>query len=217
MVSSISNSVVVLAFSCFTLFQLVSSIDPTKGFVSVPLDNSNLEVQRPYNVPEDQRYSFKNGVHRLWVLSTDKPHSLTSKTKPRTEIRINGYDYSSGVWQFEAYGYVPQGTSGVCVMQVFGASGGHASTLMLRVYNGSLKYYRDAIIIPKVYNKWFKLNVVHDVENSKVTVYINGQLKYTAPGRGGDSHYFKVGVYAQDDDSHYMESRWKGIKVYKKK
>ncbi|KAL5751980.1 hypothetical protein ACOSQ2_022487 [Xanthoceras sorbifolium] len=211
----VSGTVVVLALSCFTLFQLVSSIDPTKGFVSVPLDNSNLEVQRPYNVPEDQRYSFKNGVHRLWVLSTDKPHSLNSKTRPRTEIRINGHDYSSGVWQFEAYGYVPQGTSGVCVMQVFGASS-HATTLMLRVYDGKLEYYRDATILPKVYNKWFKLNVVHDVDNSKVTVYINGQLKYTAPGRGGDSHFFKVGVYAQDDDSHYMESRWKDIKVYKK-
>ena len=28
------------------------------------------------------------GVHKLWVFSTDKPHTLTSQTKPRTEIAI---------------------------------------------------------------------------------------------------------------------------------
>lgn len=100
-------------------------------------------------------------------------------------------------------------------MQVFGASE-HATTLMLRVYQGKLSYYRGEIVIPKVYNKWFKLNVIHDVDNSEVKVYVNGKLKYTAPGRGGKSHYFKVGVYSQDDASHYMESRWKDIKIYKK-
>lgn len=29
---------------------------------------------------------------------------------------VPGHDYSSGVWQFEGYGYVPSGTSGVSVM-----------------------------------------------------------------------------------------------------
>ncbi|KAJ0097936.1 hypothetical protein Patl1_27756 [Pistacia atlantica] len=67
-----------------------------------------------------------------------------------------------------------------------------------------------------IYNKWFGLNVIHDVDNSKVKVYIDGILKYVAPGRGGTSHYFKCGVYAQDDDSYYMESCWKSIKILKK-
>ncbi|KAL9459381.1 hypothetical protein AB3S75_002725 [Citrus x aurantiifolia] len=190
-------------------------VDPTIGFVSLPLNRSNLVVQRPYDVPEDQRYCFVNGTHKLWVYSTDKPHSLTSKTSPRTEIRVHGYDYSSGVWQFEGYGYLPCGTTGVCIMQVFGASP-HATTLMLRVYNGSLTYYRASVIVPNIYDKWFKLNVIHDVDNSKVRVYIDGVLKSEAPGRGGTSHYFKFGVYAQNNDSYYMESRWKDIKVLKK-
>jgi hypothetical protein len=60
----------------------------TDGFLSLPLNQSNFDIQRPYDVPEDQRYSFIDGVHKLWVHSTDKPHSLTSKTHPRTEIRI---------------------------------------------------------------------------------------------------------------------------------
>ena len=61
----------------------------TDGFLSLPLNQSNLVIQRPYDVPEDQRYSFVDGVHKLWVYSTDKPHSPTSKTHPRTEIRIH--------------------------------------------------------------------------------------------------------------------------------
>ncbi|CAI9758295.1 unnamed protein product [Fraxinus pennsylvanica] len=205
-----------LAFSLCSYIARGWSNDPTHGFIELPFNSSFYHIQKPYNLPVEQRYSFINGVHKLWVLSTDKPLSRNSPTKPRSEIIISGYNYSSGVWQFEAFGYVPCGTSGVCVMQVFGASPPHASTLMLRVYNGSLSYYREPVIIPNVYDEWFRLNVIHDVEASRVKVYINGILKYEAPGRGGTSHHFKCGVYAQDDDSYYMESRWKGIRVLKK-
>lgn len=63
-------------------------IDPTQGFVSVPVNHSNFQIQKPYDVPEDQRYRFINEVHRLWVFNTDKPHTPSSRTNPRTEIRI---------------------------------------------------------------------------------------------------------------------------------
>ena len=43
--------------------------------------------------------------------------------------------YSSGVWQFEGDVFVPSGTSGASVMQIFGAAE-HATTLMLHVYGG---------------------------------------------------------------------------------
>ena len=101
-------------------------------------------------------------------------------------------------------------------MQVFGASQ-HATTLMIRVYNGSLTYYQSPVLVPNVYNRWFRVNVVHDVEGSNVKVYINRVLVYEASGRGGTSYYFKCGVYAQNDDSYLMESYWKRIKVLKKR
>ncbi|GMN33337.1 hypothetical protein TIFTF001_004099 [Ficus carica] len=190
--------------------------DPTQVFIEVPLSTSNFHIQKPYDLPLSCRYSFTRGVHKLWIFSIDNPLSKGSPTKPRTEIFSQGYDYSSGVWQFEANGYVPHGTSGVCIMQVFGASPNHATTLMLRVYNGSLTYYQSPVLVPNIYNKWFRVNVVHDVEGSNVKVYINRVLVYEAPGRGGTSHYFKCGVYAQNDDSYLMESYWKRIKVLKK-
>ncbi|CAL1354349.1 unnamed protein product [Linum trigynum] len=189
--------------------------DPTRGFVALPLTASHMKVQWPYDLQKGERYSFENGVHTLKVYSNDKPHSKESHTRPRTEVRIAGYDYSSGVWQFEGQGFVPGGTSGVCIMQVFGASG-HATTLMLRVYGDNLAVYRSKIL-PNIHNKWFRLNVIHNVDAGKVMVYIDRSLVYKGPDHGGKSHYFKFGVYAQDDDSHLMESRWKGIKIFKKK
>ncbi|KAF8012010.1 hypothetical protein BT93_I0208 [Corymbia citriodora subsp. variegata] len=192
-----------------------AQIDPTEGFTSLPLTQSNFVVQRPYDVPVDQRYSLEDGVHKLWVLDTDKPHSPTSQTKPRTEIRITGYDYSSGVWQFEGHGYVPSGTTGVCIMQVFGAVG-HATTFMLRVYNGTLYYYRSQVLLENIYDRLFKLNVIHDVDNSNVKIFIDDQLRLSVPDHGGASHYFKFGVYTQDNSSHYMESRWRDVKIFKK-
>jgi hypothetical protein len=127
--------------------------------------------------------------------------------------------YSSGVWQFEGYGYVPAGTTGVSVMQVFGAAGPpRNTTLMLHVYGGRLVYYRDEtkVVDGDIYDRWFRLNVVHDVEASALTVFVDGQQRLTVPGYGGHRHYFKFGVYTQTDPSHYMESRWRDVKVYTK-
>ncbi|PIN17356.1 hypothetical protein CDL12_09978 [Handroanthus impetiginosus] len=218
--------------ACFllqTLYRVVGSgpIDPTEGFISQHLNKSNLVIQRPHDVPENQRYSFKSG--------TDKPHTPTSETNPRTEIRIrpfnlpidHRYSFIYGVhklWMysndrllspnsptkpgteviinFEAYGYVPCGTSGICIMQIFGADPPNATIPMLRVYNGTLSYYRAPVILPNIYDKWFKLNVIHDIEKSKI--------------KRGVYHYFKCGVYAQNDYSYYMESRWKNIRILKK-
>jgi len=52
--------------------------------------------------------------------------------------------------------YVPAGTSGVSVMQVFGASGRN-TTLMLHVYGGRLMYYHDEVRVvdASIYDRWF--------------------------------------------------------------
>lgn len=127
--------------------------------------------------------------------------------------------YSSGVWQFEGHGYVPAGTSGVSVMQIFGAAE-HATTLMLHVYDGRLMYYHDAarVVDGDVYDRWFRLNVVHDVGASNVTVFVDGAERLSVAGRGGEAHYFKFGVYGQtkNNPSYRMESRWRDVKVFTK-
>ena len=72
---------------------------------------------------------------------------------------------------------MPSGTSGVCIMQVLGGSPG-ATTLQLRVYDGSLTYYRSHVLVQNTYNKWFRMNVIHHVSASNVKVYIDRVLKY---------------------------------------
>lgn len=88
-------------------------------------------------------------------------------------------------------------------MQVFGASSPFATTLMLRVYDGLFMYYNCSVLVPNIYDRWF----------DKLMVYIDGELELKVNGRGGTSHAFKFGVYAQDRDSALMESRWKNIRI----
>ena len=88
---------------------------------------------------------------------------------------------------------------------------------MLHVYNGSLRYYNTGqVVIPNVYNKWFKLNVIDDFDSEKINVYINDELKLEVQGRGGKFHAFKCGVYGQRNESRRMEFRWRNIRILKK-
>ncbi|CAD6258109.1 unnamed protein product [Miscanthus lutarioriparius] len=113
--------------------------------------------------------------------------------------------------------YVPSGTSGASVMQVFGAAT-HATTLMLHVYDGRLTYYHQLtkVVADRVYDRWIRLNVIHDVAAANVTVFVDGERRLAAPGQGGKEHYFKFGVYKQHDPSHRMESRWRNVAIYTK-
>ncbi|KAK6922878.1 hypothetical protein RJ641_011182 [Dillenia turbinata] len=129
-------------------YQALAQTDPTKGFTQQPLDQSNFDIQKPYDKSVDQRYIFVDGVHKLWVYSTDKPNTRTTNTGPHTEIRI----------------------------RVLGAST-QATTLQVRVYNGQLMYYRSVVLDLNIYDRWFKLSVIHDVKASKVKIYVDGVLK----------------------------------------
>ena len=86
---SIQNVVFLTSLmSLYTNVFMESVADPTEGFTNVPLTEYNFEIQRPYDIPLNQRYSYENGTRRLWVYADDKPHNPNSHTMPRTEIRI---------------------------------------------------------------------------------------------------------------------------------
>ncbi|VAH57839.1 unnamed protein product [Triticum turgidum subsp. durum] len=188
--------------------------NPTAGFQKVQLADGDFQVQSPYNVPESQRFQYRNGVRTFWVHRNDKPFNTVTHTNPRSE----GHDYSSGVWQFEGYGYVPSGTSGVSVMQIHNEEGAaHSTVLMLHVYDGVLRFYSGAAIEPDIYDRWFRLNVMHDVGASTVAVYVDGERKFSTSVTPSESYYFKFGVYMQHhDQSSCMESRWTNVTLYTK-
>ncbi|KAL6641835.1 hypothetical protein ACP70R_020016 [Stipagrostis hirtigluma subsp. patula] len=215
-----STVLTLVALLCVAVSAAATGCDLTAGFTKVDVPESSWVVQSPYDVPVDQRYRYDaaTGVRTFWVYAGDKPFNTVTPTNPRTEVRLQGYDYSSGVWQFEGYGYVPSGTSGASVMQIHNENGAeHATTMMLHVYNGTLRYYSGAAVEDCVYDRWFRLNVVHDVGASTVAVFVDGAPRMAAAVRPSASHYFKFGVYMQHHDvSPRMESRWRNVTVYTK-
>lgn len=107
--------------------------------------------------------------------------------------------------------------------QIHGAAHG-ATTIILRIYNynnGEMRYYSSDIVAGgDLYDKWFRLNIIHDVDSGTVSVFIDGVKKFQVGNKGSgapDGFYFKCGVYAASSNiSYYMESRWRDIKIYKK-
>ena len=78
-------------------------------------------------------------------------------------------------------------------------------------------FYGSRLVATNIYDKWFRVNVIHDVGKGQVTVFVDGQQKLVVNDNGVTQHYFKCGVYAAPNgSSNRMESRWKSIKVYKK-
>jgi Alginate lyase len=191
---------------------LVNSVlaAPTDGFVEVPY---TYYIQYPWDLQLGDRYAVTNGVHYFWVYSTDQPFQQGNATLPRTEMRILN-NYTNGVWQFEGDLYVPSGTTGVAVMQVFGGQTSSTSC-QLRVYNGSLCRY-TATLKTNVYNTWIHVNVIHDADAHTVTIYLDGVQVRTDPDRGPATYYFKCGVYTQDNPSDLMQSEWANIKVWRR-
>ncbi|OMO68191.1 Concanavalin A-like lectin/glucanases superfamily [Corchorus olitorius] len=156
----------------------------------------------------DTKYSYM----LLFLLLVFSLQCFADPTDGFTE----GLDYSSGVWQFEGYGFMPNGTSGATISQIHGAASG-ATTLILRIYDGNLRYYSRDLVATDLYDKWFRLNVIHDVDGGKVRVFVNGVEKYSTKDKGPGDLYFKCGVYATPANiSYYMESRWRDIKIYNK-
>ncbi|KAK9943861.1 hypothetical protein M0R45_009454 [Rubus argutus] len=95
------KKVLFLLFLSSLLRQFCTAADPTDGFTQVQLTDQNFKLQQPYDKSPAERYININGVEKFWVYTNDKPFMQDSPTRPRTEMRISGYDYTSGVWQFE--------------------------------------------------------------------------------------------------------------------
>jgi hypothetical protein len=74
---------------------------------------------------------------------------------------------------------------------------------MLHVYDGVLRFYSGAAVERHIYDRWFRLNVVHDVAVSTVAVLVDGDERFRSPHPRhphSRSYYFKFGVYMQHQD-----------------
>ena len=187
---------------------------PTSGWTQ---SSWTYTVHKPYDLNVSDRFSYSGGVWTTWVYITDKPHSTTSTTLPRSELRWNN-DYTSGNHMWDGDMYVPSGTTGVNNQQVFGGVTA-ATASMVRVYSpngGELRRYSTDVLATGIYNTWMNVKAAHDANNNSVKLYVNNVLKRTDPDRGDATHYFKNGVYTQDGASNYMECRFRNLKYWKR-
>ena len=204
------SKMVLLVGLVFILTSAIARAGLTDGWIP---DRAVPQVQSPYNLPHSDRYTFdaKTDTYHLWVYGTDKPMGKKDTTEPRTELAFE--HYTSGRHQFEGDFLVITNTSRVTIMQVFGATG-RATSLQLRVYDGSLKRYEDETLLMNVYNKWFHLNVIHDTSTHEIDIFVNGQHALTTKDNGGTEWHFKCGVYAQSHPSPKMEIFCRNIRIY---
>ena len=171
------------------------------GWKPLPL---NFKIQWPTNAPESQRYFFTNNIYHCLVFSNDGAFSIGNTTKPRTEQRFNP-DYTNGEIQYQSTLMAPANENSYCVFQIHtgdAQSTQFGSTTFMAFwftnYNGSVHDYSGTTLATNLGNKWFQLNVDHNLATGTIHVWVNKQLVWTQQDNGAGDFYFKDGVYEQD-------------------
>jgi hypothetical protein len=188
------------------------------GWVSCPV---TFKVQWPTNAAQEQRFGFNNGIYHFQVLNGDGAFVAGNQTKPRTEQRFEP-DYTRGEVQYQSMEMAPSNETSYCIFQIH--TGGeqtseYGSTQFMLFWfsddGGSVYDYSKHELASHLGNKWFQVNVDHDVDHHIIKVWINRQLVWTQKCRDADDFYFKDGVYEQPHNpSRQMDAYITGIHIW---
>lgn len=171
------------------------------GWTNGPLD---FKVQSPTNAPEDERYWFTNNIYHCLVYSNDGAFEVGNTTLPRTEQRYEP-DYTNGEIQYQALVMAPSNENSYCVFQIHtgdAESEAYGSTTFMAFwftnYGGSIHDYSGTTLATNLANKWFQLNVDHNMVTHAIQVWINKNPVWTQQDNGAGDFYMKDGVYEQN-------------------
>jgi hypothetical protein len=163
----------------------------------------NFKVQWPTNAAESQRYWFTNNIYHCLVYSNDGAFSVGNTTLPRTEQRFNP-DYTNGEIQYQSMIMAPSNENSYCVFQIHtgdAQSGAFGSTTFMAFWftnsGGSVHDYSGTTLATNLADKWFQLNVDHNLVTRTINVWINRNLVWTQQDNGAGDFYLKDGVYEQ--------------------
>jgi hypothetical protein len=127
---------------------------------------------------------------------------LETSQSNRMEHDTN-HHYNKGRRQFQGDLRVFPGISQQSVVQIFGGGPG-GPILMIKCYgrnNGSLVVTRDTSknMITNAFTAGkIRVNLIHDVDDDRLSIYINGSQKWTGPDAGSSyrgSYNIKYGLY----------------------
>ncbi len=202
--------------------------DPTEGWTEY---KDSFNVQRPYNVPINTRFSITGGIYNFWVFPPDAPHSPDAHGRnPRTEARYGGTadtatgrNFKTGMRMYSADMLIERNAVGSAIMQIHTtADGGGPIGVRIQgnsdmVNNGSLTVVQGSSVPGGLIDKWFNFKASLDTSNQEVKIYINNCLKSTYKGPRGDGNfYFKNGVYFCKTSKDGCFSHYKNIHLYRK-
>jgi hypothetical protein len=202
--------------------------DPTEGWTEY---QDSFNVQRPYNIPINTRFSITGGIYNFWVFPNDAPHSPDAMGRnPRTEARYGGtadaatgHNFQTGMRMYSADMLIERNAVGSAIMQIHTtASGGGPIGVRISansdmVNNGSLTVVQGSSVAGGLIDKWFNFKASLDAGTQQVKIYINNCLKSTYTGPKGDGNfYFKNGVYFCKTSQNGCFSHYKNIHLYKK-
>lgn len=161
-----------------------------------------FKVQSPTNASRDARYFFTNNIYHFLTCNSDASFSPGNRTKPRTEQRFP--DYTSGEIQYQSVMMCPSNENSYCVFQIHtgdAQSPRHGATTFMLFWfasdGGSLHVYAGKEVAKNLGNRWFQLNVDHNLAPHTIQVWINKNPVWTQRDNGATDFYMKDGVYEQ--------------------
>jgi hypothetical protein len=172
----------------------VCAQSPTFGFA---VYSDTFKVQKPYDIPVEERFSDTGGMYTTKVLHGDKPFEKGNTTQPRTEMRWTTWSNQNQEHMFEADVMYESGCLKTCIFQVKSNTSGEAVYLRV-IENGDLLWLGNGAIVRKGgYGVWFNLKAAYNPASHVSRVWINDELKQTGRYSGG-GWYFKNGCYTVD-------------------
>jgi hypothetical protein len=201
--------------------------DPTQGWTEY---QDSFNVQHPYNLPTNTRFSITGGVYNFWVFPKDFPHSPDAGGRnPRTEARYGGTadkatgnNFQTGMRMYSADMLIERNAIGSAIMQIHATD--PAVPIGVRIMpsgdmvnNGTLTVVQGSTVPGGLIDRWFNYKASLDTATMQVKIYLNNCLKSTYTGqRGSGAFYFKNGVYFCKTSQDGCFSHYKNIHLYKK-
>jgi len=201
--------------------------DPTVGWTEY---KDSFNVQHPYNLPANKRFSITGGIYNFWVFPNDFPHSPNAGGRnPRTEARYGGTadkatgnNFQSGMRMYSTDMLVEKNAFGSAIMQLHATDPAVPIGVLIMpsgdmVNNGTLTVVKGSTVPGGLIDRCFNYKASLDTATMQVKIYINNCLKSTYTGqRGSGAFYFKNGVYFCKTSQNGCFSHYKNIHLYKK-
>lgn len=181
----------------------------TQFFPTGFIDYEVNDVHHPHDLTSfstgGMTYSNSGGVETF---------GLVNSTSNRVEHDTDSH-YQTGKRQFQGDLQIFSGISEQSCVQIFNAPAS-GPILMIKGYganNGTLRKQGGSVTIAtNCFGQTFRINLIHDLDNDTLTVYVNGTVKWSGSGGLGGSFNLKYGLYGSFNAATHTV--WSNVKFF---